>query len=168
MLAQIIGLVAVAIGFASYQVRSKKMLLVIQTVSCLVMTVHYFMLGATSALVLNVVVILRNVAYYFRDRKPFSGWTFPVLFALVITGLGALSWQGYYSLFIMVGLAVNTFCLALPNPQDVRRSVVLTSSTILIYHVIVFSIGGMFNEIVGVISALIGLYRYRTKKSESN
>jgi hypothetical protein len=163
MLAQIIGLVAVAIGFASYQVRSKKMLLLIQTVSCLVMTVHYFMLGATSALVLNGVVILRNVAYCFRDRRIFSGRFFPVLFALVITALGALSWQGWYSLFIMAGLAVNTLCLAIPDPQKVRASVVLTSSAILVYHVIVFSIGGMFNEIVSVISAVIGLIRYRRK-----
>lgn len=166
IIGQILGIVAVAIFFISYQVKNQKTLLVVQTLATAVYCVHYLLIGATSGLTLNIVCIIRNLAYYFRDKPILRGKWVPYFFAAVICVIGAFSWQGYYSLFIIIGLAINTVCLSMTDTQKVRYSVLLTCSLVLTYNVFAHSIGGVISEFVSICSAAIGIIRYRRKKAE--
>ena len=77
---------------------------------------------------------------------------------------GVLSWQGAMSLLIIIPLMVNTVFLSLGIPQLLRKSVIFTSSFVLLYNVFVFSIGGILNEAVSIISSIIGIIRFRKAK----
>ena len=87
------------------------------------------------------------------------------LFAVVMAVLGIFSWQGWYSILIVAALAANTVFLSLGDPQMLRKSILGTSTAIFIYNIFVFSIGGMANELVAIVSSIIGILRFRKGKN---
>lgn len=88
---QIIGFVAVVLGFVSFQMRTQKQLLVVRTATTIAFCIHYYLIGATSGLMLNLLGIARNLAYYHKDRPLFSGRKCAVFFAVVMGVVGLLS-----------------------------------------------------------------------------
>jgi hypothetical protein len=158
---QIMGWVAALITFLSYQCKEHKKLLVVQTLSTLSICISYLLLGAWSGMLLNVVCIIRNFIIYRKDIKIFSYGFWPYALAALMGLMGALSWQGPMSLLIIVALAVNTLFLYFPNVQNLRKSIVITSTMVLIYNAYFSVWGGVFNELIAISSSIIGIYRYR-------
>ena len=164
IIGQILGFVAVVLGFISYQVKTDKQLLFVHLLTCAVFSVHYYLLGAIPAAILNAVGVVRNIVYFNKDRSFYRPRLFPILFAVIMLGLGIYSSNGIHSVLIVGGLVINTLCLSFRNPQNVRKSVLLTCLMVLIYDVIEHSVGGVVYESVAIISAIIGLIRYRKKE----
>jgi len=163
---QMMGFVAVVLGFVSFQMRTQKQLLVVQTATTIAFCIHYYLIGATSGLMLNLLGIVRNLAYYHKDKPLFSGKKCPIFFAVVMGIVGMLSWQGYYSIFVVMGLVINTVCLSFTNPQNIRKSILVSSPLVLAYDAFVLSIGGVIYESVVIISSIIGIVRYRQEKAK--
>ena len=80
--------------------------------------------------------------------------------------LGIFSWQGPISLLIIVALIINIFFLSLGNPQKLRYSILFTSTMVIIYNIYVFTIGGLMNEAIAIISSIIGIVRFRKDKKK--
>ena len=160
MIGQLFGVAAIVLGFLSYQTKTSKKLLIVQMVTCAVFCVHYLLIGAISAFVLNGIGLVRNIVYANRDKKIFSYKFYPVLFAVIMGIMGALSWQNIFSVFIILGLVINTLCLCLEHPQNIRKSILVTSPLVIIYNISVLSIGGIIYESVSIISSIIGIFRY--------
>ena len=163
LIGQGFGLVAVILGFISFQVKTARKLLVIQTFTCLVFTLHYFLLGATPAGVLNLVGLIRNLVYYHKEKNRYLEKYSPYAFALIMLVLGLLSWKGAHSILVVAGLVINTVCLSFKDPQNIRKSILVTSPMVLVYDVFELSVGGMIYESVVIVSSLIGLLRFRKK-----
>ena len=161
---QIMGWVAALITFLSYQCKEHKKLLVVQTLSTLSICISYLLLGAWSGMLLNVVCIIRNFIIYRKDLKIFSYGFWPYVLAALMGVMGALSWQGPMSLLVIVALAANTLFLYFPNVQNLRKSIVITSTMVLIYNAYFSVWGGVFNEAIAISSSIIGIYRYRNAK----
>jgi len=164
IIGQIMGFVAVVLGFVSFQMSTQKHLLLVQTATTIAFCIHYYLIGATSGLMLNLLGIARNLAYYHKDKPLFSGKKCPIFFAVVMGVVGLLSWQGYYSIFVVLGLVINTVCLSFANPQNIRKSILVTSPMVLIYDAFVLSIGGIIYESVVIVSSIIGIIRYRKQQ----
>lgn len=163
IIGQLLGVVAVILGFLSYQTKGAKQLLVFQTATCAVFCVHYLLLGAIPAFWLNAVGTLRNIVYYKKEKLGKAEKVLPWVFALVMAILGITSSVGWYSIFIVAGLVINTLCLSFKNAQHIRYSILVTSPMVLTYDVFVMSIGGIVYETVAIISAIIGIMRHKLK-----
>jgi hypothetical protein len=161
---QIMGWLAALITFLSYQCKEHKKLIIVQTLSTLSICISYLLLGAWSGMLLNVVCIIRNFIIYRKDLKIFSYSFWPYVLAALMGVMGAVSWQGPMSLLVIVALAVNTLFLYFPNVQNLRKSIVITSTMVLIYNAYFAVWGGVFNEAIAISSSIIGIYRYRKKK----
>ena len=164
VIGQILGIIATIITFTSYQINSKRGLLITQTAATLFTCISYLFLGATSGFALNIICIVRNVIFYFVDSKSKWNYISVSVLALCMVGLGALSWQGAISLLVIIALSVNTVIMSLGKPQLLRQSVLLTSSMILVYNIFVFSLGGIVNESVAIVSSAIGIVRFVANK----
>ena len=167
IIGQILGIVATIITFASYQVNTKSRLLIIQTTATLCTCLSFLFLGASTGFALNIVCIIRNVAFYFQKDRSTVHTVTAVALSLTMIVLGIFSWQGPVSLLIMIALAANTLFMATGNPQLLRKSVIVTSGLILVYNAIVFSIGGMTNEGISIVSSIIGIIRFKKEKVAS-
>lgn len=160
---QILGWVSALLMCLSYQCKEHKKLLVAQTASTICICVSYCLLGAWSGMLLNIVCILRNLIIYKKDIKIFSYPFWPYVLAGVMVVVGALSWQGPMSLLMIVALGVNTLFIYFPNVQNLRKSILVTSTMVIIYNVYYSVWGGVMNELISIISAVIGLYRFKKK-----
>ena len=168
VIAQILGFITVILGFLSYQVKNDKQLLVVNLLDCAVFALHYYLLGAIPAAVLNTVGVIRSFVYYHKDKSFYKPRLFPVLFALVMLVLGAWSADSYQSILVIAALVINTLCLSFKSAQKVRISVLITCPMVLIYDVLVCSWGGAIYESVAIVSAIIGILRYKKKETVEN
>lgn len=164
LIAQIVGIIAVVFTFLSYQARTQKKLITVQSIATAAFALHYLMLGTLAGAVSNIICIFRNIAYCNKDKRIFSGKYVPYVFAALVATFGALAWQGPESLFIIVGIMINTVAMATDNPQHFRMSILLTSTMVLTYNILVISLGGILNECIAIISSVIGLIRYRSRR----
>ena len=62
LLGQALGIVAVILGFITYQMKSTKALLVVNMITCGVFCAHYLLIGAISGFALNAVALVRNIS----------------------------------------------------------------------------------------------------------
>ena len=167
IIGQAVSIVAVLITFLTYQMRSKRAIMYTLSAATLVACIAYAMLGGVTALWLNAVSIVRNICFAYERKNRVVYLGLPILLAAVMTVLSVFLWEGYHSLFFVVGIALNTLALGYCGPNKLRWSLLLTCSLILIYNLFVPSIGGAINEIVAISSAVVGLIRYRKGEAET-
>lgn len=159
MIGQILGIVAIILGFISYQVRTQRQLLLMQTLVAVVFGAHYFLIGAYSGMAMNLVNIFRNAAYDYRERKGVRSRLIPLSFVAIQVFICALTWEAWYSVFVLLGIGINTYCMSFSDPQNVRKSILITSPLVLTYDIFAHSIGGSVYESVSIVSAFIGILR---------
>ena len=111
-----------------------------------------------------LLLLIRKVSLS-RDKKFFSGIWLPILLALVMAVVSLFSWDGYHSLLIILGLMINTVCMGIFDPQNLRKSVLITCPLVLAYNIFEASYSGMVSETVSLISAAIGIIRYHRSRS---
>ena len=167
IIAQILGVFAIILGFLSYQTKNRNGVLALQSLTTVTFTVHYLLLGATSGMIMNAVGIIRNF-FYFNNQKKFFSWKgWPILFSLISGGLGILAWEDWYSVFVIAGLMINTVCMSFTKAQNIRRSILVTSPMVITYDIFVMSWTGAVYEAVAIISSAIGIYRYRITEKKN-
>ena len=167
VIGQILGIFAPILTTVSYQANTKRRLLIIQTLATLCVCISYLLLDAPSGFALNIVCLTRNVTFFFMNEKSKLNYASAGFFALMMVPLGILSWQGPISVLMIVALAINTVCRSFGIPQLLRKSILLTSTMVLIYNCYVFSIGGILNETLAIVSSVIGIIRFRKEIKRS-
>ncbi len=167
IMGQAFGVLSTLLFFISYQIFDKKKLLIVQTFAAVSICVSFAFLGAISGFLLNIVCILRNIAYYFQKFGTKINYITTALVVLAMSASCVLSWQGPVSLLITLALMINSVCLSFGNPQLLRKSVLISSPMAIIYNLLVLSFGGVLTESFIISASVIGIVRYnRVKKKE--
>lgn len=156
---QVFGIIAIILGFISYQVRTQRQILFMQSSVAVVFCVHYFLIGAYSGMAMNAVNIVRNFFYDRRTQSGSKSKLIPIVFVAVQCIMCALTWEAWYSVFVLLGIGINTYCMSFESPQNIRKSILVTSPLVLTYDIFARSIGGSIYESVALISAFIGILR---------
>lgn len=164
VIGQIFGVLSTVMTCLSYQANSKQKILTIQCASIVFICINYWLLGATAGFVLNIVCLVRNIVFNFQREGSRLQLAAGILFATAIGACGILSWQGWSSILMIVALVVNTIVLSFGKPQPLRVSILFTSTLVLIYNILVFSLGGILNECVAILSSIVGLLRFCKKE----
>lgn len=166
VLGNAVGFISAVFGFLSYQAKTPKKLLQLQCWLVVAAVVSYAILGAWSGMALNIVCLLRNFTYAAKEKKPFSSKWWPYIMALVIGGVGAISWQGAISLLVIIPLMINTVVLGWGDNTKLRQSILLTSTMVLIYDWFFRAYFSMLMEAMAIVSSVIGLIRFRKSKKQ--
>ena len=161
---QIFGIIAIILGFISFQVKTKSKLLIAQSATAAVFGIHYGLLGAFSGMAANGVNIVRNTVYEGCARRGLKVPLLPIIFVVIQCVICIFTWEAWYSVFILLGQGISTYCMSFANPQSVRKSLLITCPLVLIYDIFAVSVGGIIYESAVIISAIIGLWRNREKK----
>lgn len=173
IICQLIGIVAMALVFASYQQKNQNTLIKFQIFSSLLFSIHFFMLGAPMGCFLNAVSIFR--AYVYSHKETFKsehiGW---VIF------FGGISVAAYIVSFTMLETPLtfkNIVLEILPviamvalslgfrakNSKTARNYSLISCPSWLIYNAFNGSIGGTLSDSFAVISIIIGKIRLDRK-----
>jgi len=167
IIGQILGILATILTFMSYQFNRKKVLLFIQMAATASNCFAYFFLDGGTAFILNFICIGRNLVYAFQESGTRINRISALLFSGAMIVVGAFSWNGPASLLVIVALAINTYVLSLGKPQTLRYSLILTCTLTIVYNVFVGAYGSIMNECVAMVSAVIGIIRFRNVKDDN-
>ena len=159
-----LGVVAVILGFINYQVKTREQVLYVHIATTLCFGFHYMLIGAYAGMAMNFVGTVRNVVYYFACRDGKNGRPWAILFSVLIGGIGIISWEAWYSVFVVLGLVINSYAMSFKNPNNVRKSILVSSPLVLTYDAFALSYGGMVYETVVIVSSIIGLIRFNKKE----
>lgn len=165
IIAQAIGFLGVACFVLSYQIKSNKALFLLQTLASVFFGTQFFLLGGISGCFNLMVVIVRNIMIYNHERYKWLAWRgwIGVIIAVCVVILVA-TWKGPQSLFPFIAMMGSTIGYWTNNAQKIRLSnLVCACPAWFTYDIIVGSFGGMVNEIIGVTSILVSIYRYGWK-----
>ncbi len=160
-----LGIVAVVLGFINYQVKTREQVLYVHIATTVCFTLHYMLIGAYSGMAMNFVGIIRNVVFYFAGKNGKVGKVWPITFAVIMGAMGILAWENWYSVLAVVGLMINSYSMSFSNPNNIRKSILITSPLVLAYDVLVSSVGGAVYEGIVIVSSVIGLIRYSKNKA---
>ena len=163
-----LGIIAVVLGFISFQMKTPKGILAFQITIAFIFAAHYLFIGAPGAAALNLLAAVNNILYFFRAKRGGKGWFEPIFYIVMVTATTILTWEAWYSLFLMFGLYGTAVGLSLSNPQNTRKVMLVKAPLCLIYNAFVLSVGGMVYESAVLASAIIGLIRNRAPKTDKN
>lgn len=163
LIGQILSIIGMALTVISFQLKTKKQILMVQTIGSSFFLASYLLLGSLAPACLNVVFIFRNIIFYFKNKKWASHkiWLYVLLLLVIIAGV--LGFKSYLDILTIVGAIFGTVAASMKNENMFRLLKLGDSPCWLIYNasIPIPSIGGIVCEIINIISILLGLIRYR-------
>ena len=166
------GALAVVFGFISLQMKNAKHLVALQAAVSTVFCIHYFLIGATTGFVMNIGTLIRNAVFAVRSAHPENRFlrspALTAAFTVIMVGMGVWAWEDWYSVFMILGLAINTVGMSMRSADNIRRSTFITCPFVIAYNALASSYGGIVYESTVMVSSAIGLIRSsRRKKREA-
>lgn len=177
IIAQTIGIIAMAVAICSFQQRTQKRIVLFQFVSSILFSTHFFMIGAVTGGILNAIGIVRAAIFARRDTKKwaahpvwiyiFSG-IFVGVYVLNFTVLGTAPILKNFLLEVLpvIGMVATTIAFRMKKAAHVRVFSLISSPLWLIYNVVNFSLGGILTETFSLVSIFVGMLRLDIGKKD--
>lgn len=174
LLAQAVGIAAMAFNILSYQQKTQRRAIGFQLFGSALFAVNYFLLGATVGGILNLVGTVRAIVFLNRqrfqaDRLPWLvGFTAVYLASYILTFTVFQKEPTFFNLIVeflpVVGMTATTISFRLTEAASIRRYGLISSPSWLVYNIVNFSIGAICCEVLSLGSILIGMLRFDVKK----
>ncbi len=175
ILAQALGLGAMACNVISLQQKEKKNLLLFQLLVSGLFTVSFFLLGAYAAFLQNVVATARNILF---SREKMSEkqskvwtWVFIGLFLLaygltfVLFGEDFNAKNAIVNALPTIAMCIMSIAFGLKSVFKIRVLSIFNAVLWLIYSIIFVSVGDIISEVMSIVSSTIGIIRIDLKKT---
>lgn len=161
IITQFIGFAGVAGLFLSFQFNKRSTILVILVSAQIVFIIHFGLLHAWTAVVMNVIAVTRGYIFYLKPNKTWAQHRSWVYIFIALFWLGGLaSWEGYHSLLAILGMTIETIGLWKNHPRHIRWYMLGIRPLWFVYNVLVGSYAGIFGDTVVSISLIIGMIRF--------
>lgn len=164
LLTQALGSLGLVLSLLSYQCKESRRLILVQLGSNIAYVVHMLMLGAYAGC-LSLAIMMVSNGLLALSRYPWAAWRGwrPVLCALFAAACCA-TWTGPLSLLPCAATMVAAMTNWTRNGKAMRVSrLVFVGPAWLIYDIFVNSWSGALNEVLGLLSIGISIYRYGLK-----
>ena len=157
---QSIALLALAGFAASYHAKTRRGILFIQVLSLCAWLIHFLLLSAWTGAMLNAINIFITAAFLFKDKKIWvkSNYFFTSAI-LILTAATAATWQGFFSLFALLGVYLATLARWQDKTKMIRFIAIFSGISWIVYDIFVGSYGGIIAELVIIFSIMLSLMR---------
>lgn len=173
-IAQAISIVAMAMNIISYQGKKQKTIFLFQLMGASLFSVSYFMLGAATGAVLNIMAIVRALVFLNKGRlkadSPICFWLFTASFigsyilTFTLFGKEASVPNLIIELLPVAGMVITTVSFQRKDAKSVRLFGAVNSPLWLTYNAISGSLGGFCCELISLASIVIGFLRFDANK----
>lgn len=188
---QIIGFLGIALSLISVQFNTHGKIMLFKTSSSALFCLQYLLMGAYTGMVMDMVGTARNIVFAYNVKKGKSTKPWIIFFSVLTFTLGittiVLTWGSLVnrvswlapdnfplsvilavtvSLISIVAKILTTVAYGFKDAHRIRMTNLPSCSGWLIYNFVVFSLAGMINETMCLISILIAELRFRKKPNE--
>lgn len=178
IIAQAIGILAMAFNILSYQGKKQKTVIALQLFGGGLFAVNFLMLGATVGGILNIIAFVRAIVFLFKDKLKADRLPWLIGFILSYITVYVLNFTVFdkeitaYNLIIellpVIGMVALNIGFRLKNAADIRKCGLVSSPAWLIYNVAVGSWGAIICETLTLISIFVGMFRHDKKSDVAN
>ena len=176
IIAQGIGIVAMAFNIFSYQQKSSTGVILCQCFGGLLFSVSFFMLGATVGGILNAIAAFRAIVFMYKDKfwAEHIGWLvgFVAMFVgsyiltFTVFGKEFTALNAVIELLPVIGMTASTVSFRLGSAKAIRKYGLISSPSWLIYNTVNLAAGAIVCEVLSLGSILIGILRYDVKREK--
>ena len=167
---QMIDSAAVVLFLLSYQLKSRKNIIICNVSSRILYILQYLLLGAISGAALDV---LGSVASVIAERKssPFvkrhiRAVFFAVNFTIITVGIGiAVINKSLLDLFPVAGVLLHTGAFWLTDERAIRRISLIGSPFWLVYNLLSRAYGSALGDALTICSIIIAMIKYLKKSA---
>ena len=162
ILAQIIGVLAVASYLLSYQFKKRKHIILVNATSSCLYVLQYILLGAFVGAVLDILSAFSTFAAERKDKGFVSRHKTAVIICLNLSFVvaGVCLYENIFSLFPIAGAIFQTSAFWITDEKIIRLVSLLGAPFWLCYNLESQAYGPVLGSIFAIISLLIAIYRY--------
>jgi len=158
IISQICVVLAMGIFCISMFAKNKKIIIINSTINSILYSIHYFLLGGYTAVVLNVISIFRGIFFYFDDRDEIKNNYISLIFIMAsLTLVSLTTYSSWFDILPIIAVLLYTFSIWQKNIKFYRYAAVVGSICWIIYNIILGSIFGVLSECVLVVVEVIGI-----------
>ena len=165
-----VGILGLGANFLSFQFKKHKHILFFRTLNEALFIFQYFVLGAYSGAILNIVGCARNIIFTKQVEKGKKTTVFQIIFCAIFTLFGILTFDGFKSVMLIFAKDLSTIAYGNKNTTVIRLVSFLTHICYLGYNLSVTSYEGAIADGVLLVSLIIGIIRFdlpKLKKEEN-
>lgn len=164
LVGKIAGYIAIVASMLIYQQKTRKSLLICKAVTDVLWILHYFLLGGYTGAIVTCVALVREIVFFRSDRQAKNSKRILLIFLCVSAVCTALTWGGAISIFAMLGSMLSIVSFWVGEPRVSRIMAFPISGCMLIYGVANGSVAVLINEVLVMVSSVIGILKHDRKK----
>lgn len=174
LIAQAIGLAAMAFNITSYQRKTRMGVIGFQLWGSVLFALNFYLLGATVGAMMNVLSAIRAIVFLNREklRANHPAWlagfvaAFLLSYGLTFTlfGTEATLKNLLVEFLPVIGMTATTVSFRYTDAKTIRRFGLISSPSWLIYNLFAGSLGAIACEVLSLGSILLGIWRMDRKK----
>ena len=168
ILANIIGTMATVMFVLSYQMKTRRWIIILNAGSRILYVVQYLLLGAFEGALLDTVAFFISLLCRNREKGFIKDhFLFTVIAAnLAIVGFGMITYKDIFSLLPILGVIFETLALWLINERSIRIVSLLGAPFWLVYNTLNAAYGSSAGNIITLVSITVAIIRYDILKQE--
>ena len=167
---QIFAFIGLIFVVFSFQQKSTKKLLILRNLATGFVFMGLCFLGNISAIIFCGAGVIRNlVSLYFAykpDTKKIVKYIASLLIVILLVILNIIYWKNLYNLFSIILGAFLVFTFMQEKAATIRKLSVIAEILSITYYAILLSPTNVIIEIIGLISAIVGIVRLDLKKKD--
>ena len=174
IIAQAIGLLAMAFNILSYQQKTRNRAIAFQLCGGALFAVNFFLLGAIVGSILNVIAAIRAIIFLNKEKLKADhpawlvGFTATYILSYILTftafGKDPTGFNLIVEFLPVIGMTATTISFRLSDAKAIRKYGLISSPSWLIYNIANFAIGAICCEVLSLISIVIGMIRLDRKQ----
>lgn len=168
ILANILGLIAMAMFVLSYQCKTRGSIIVFNAGSRILYVLQYILLGAFEGLVLDSAAFLVSLLAQQKHRPWLRKHLIPVIIGcnVFIVAAGLACWQNIFSLLPIVGVLFETGALWISKEKGIRWLSLLGAPFWMAYNLLFSAYGSAVGNVLTIVSIGIAIVRYDILKQK--
>lgn len=165
--AQIIGFLGTIMVVIGMQQKKYDRIVLCKIMNEFISSIHYLLLAGYTGMIVNFASMFANGTYWYRNKKNKTTLPFQIIFGIMFVVIGALSWQGFISIFVVIAKLVSSVSLGVKNPKVIRLFNLVSNPCWLTYNIYMGSIPGILGDSMVIISVIIAVIRLDILKTKT-
>ena len=176
IIAQLIGIVAMAMNILSFQQKNQRNIIIMQFFGASLFAVNMFMIGATVGGFLNLMGAFRAIVFANREKfradkiiwVHFFNALYLTSYILTFTVFGKEPTVVNFIVEFLpiIGMVATGIGFYLSDAKIIRRLGLVSSPSWLVYNIYNIAVGGIICEVLAMFSIVIGMLRHDRNKTD--
>ena len=170
VIAQVLGILAVATFLLSFQLKTRRNIIVVNLISRFLYIVQYILLGAFEGAVLDFMGFLLSFVAKYKETKFITKYCRIIMIAvnvlLLLVGLSL--YENIFSLFAIFGIIFEVTALWLTKEKNIRILSLIAAPCWLVYNLTNSAYGSAVGNILAIFSITIAMIRLDFKKENKD